>query len=173
LERYGDALYRYAMARLRRPHEAEEVVQDTLLAALKARTQFQGRSHPRTWLLGILKRKILNRLRVAARAAPQTSLNNLDAWFNDRKKWRKPLGRWEDPTDHAERSEFWGVVRRCLAKLPARMAAAFTLRTLDDCAPTDVCRELGISPANLWVLLHRARLQLARCLQINWFDAEE
>ena len=64
-------------------------------------------------------------------------------------------------------------VRRCLAKLPAQMAAAFTLRTLDDCDPTEVCRELGISRSNLWVLLHRARLRLARCLQRNWFDEEE
>src|SRR6516225_285228 len=70
LPRYGDVLYRYALARLRRPHEAEEAVQETLLAALKARGQFQGRSDPRTWLIGILKRKVLDRLRAAARAAP-------------------------------------------------------------------------------------------------------
>lgn len=173
LERYGDVLYRFALARLRQPHEAEEVVQETLLAALQARWQFQGRSHPRTWLVGILKRKILNRLRAAARSAPRTSLSNLDAWFNDRGKWRKPLGRWEDPADQAEQSEFWEVVRSCLAKLPARMAAAFTLRTVDDYTPTEVCRQLDISPSNLWVLLHRARLRLARCLQINWLDVEE
>jgi RNA polymerase sigma-70 factor (TIGR02943 family) len=173
LERYGDVLYRFALARLRRPHEAEEVVQEALLAALQARRQFKGRSHPRTWLVGILKRKILDRLRTTARTVPRTNLPNLDAWFNDRGKWRKPLGRWEDPTDHAERSEFWEILRRCLAKLPTRMAAAFTLRTVDDSPPTDVCRELEISPNNLWVLLHRARLQLARCLQSNGLDAEE
>ena len=67
---------------------------------------------------------------------------------------------------------FCGVVRRCLAKLPARMAAAFTLRTLDEHAPDEVCRQLAVSPGNLWVLLHRARLRLVRCLQVHWFDAE-
>ena len=61
---------------------------------------------------------------------------------------------------------------RSLARLPARTAEAFTLRTLDDWAAAEVCRELAISPANLWVLLHRARLQLVRCLEIHWFDAE-
>jgi RNA polymerase sigma-70 factor (ECF subfamily) len=70
VERYGDALYRYALARLRRPQEAEEAVQDTLLAALKGRGQFQGQSHPRTWLIGILKRKIADLFRRAARSGP-------------------------------------------------------------------------------------------------------
>src|SRR5215470_360786 len=84
LGRYGDALYRYALARLRRPHEAEEAVQDTLLAALKARGQFQGRSHPRTWLMGILKRKVVDRLRATARADRETDPDDLDAWFDAR-----------------------------------------------------------------------------------------
>jgi RNA polymerase sigma-70 factor (ECF subfamily) len=173
LERYGDALYRYALARLRQPHEAEEAVQETLLAALRARKQFKGRSHPRTWLMGILKHKVLDRVRAAARTAPRTNLNDLGAWFNHKGKWRNPPGRWDDPAACAEQSEFWQVVRRCLQKLPAPMAAAFTLRTLDERVPTEVCSELAISAGNLWVLLHRARLRLVRCLQINWFDAED
>jgi RNA polymerase sigma-70 factor (ECF subfamily) len=171
LSRYGDALYRYALARLRRPQEAEEAVQETLLAALKARRQFQGRSHPRTWLMGILKRKVVDRLRAAAREASGVA-TDLDAWFDGRGKWRRPPVRWDDPAAAAERSEFWRVVRRCLAKLPARMGAAFTLRTLDEQEPGEVCRQLAVSPANLWVLLHRARLRLVRCLEIHWFDAE-
>ena len=171
LPRYGDVLYRYALARLRRPHEAEEAVQETLLAALKARGQFQGRSDPRTWLIGILKRKVLDLARAAARAAPADP-DDLGEWFNARGKWRRPPGRWPGPDEVAERSELWGVVRHCLGKLPARTAAAFTLRVLDEAAPDAVCRALAITPANLWVLLHRARLGLVRCLQSNWFDAE-
>jgi RNA polymerase sigma-70 factor (ECF subfamily) len=173
LSRYGDALYRYALYRLRRPHEAEEAVQEALLAALRARGEFRGRSHPRTWLLGILKRKVADRYRAAARAARGAEPEDLDAWFDARGKWREPPGRWDDPAAAAERSEFWGVVRRCLAKLPARMAEAFTLRALDDQAPAEVCRALAISSGNLWVLLYRARLRLVRCLERNWFGAEE
>jgi RNA polymerase sigma-70 factor (ECF subfamily) len=172
LSRYGDALYRYALSRLRRPHEAEEAVQETLLAALKARGEFQGRSQPLAWLIGILHRKIVDRLRAAAREAGGTDLDGLEAWFDARGKWRKWPGRWGDPAAAAERSEFWGVVRRCLARLPARMAVAFTLRTLDGRSPAEVCRELAISPGNLWVLLHRARLQLVSCLDLHWFRAE-
>ena len=172
LSRYGDALYRYALARLRRPHEAEEAVQETLLAALRARAQFQGRSHPRTWLMGILKRKVVDQLRAAARGARGSDTDDLDAWFDARGKWRKPPWGWHDPSAAAERAEFWRVVRRCLSRLPSRMAAAFTLRTLDDRAAAEVCQELAVSPGNLWVLLHRARLQMVRCLDLNWFRAE-
>lgn len=169
--RYGDALYRYALARLRRSHEAEEAVQETLLAAFRARDQFRGQAVPLTWLTAILKRKILDRMRAAARQAADTDPADLDAWFDATGHWRRPLGRWGDPARFAERSEFWRVVRGCLAKLPARMAEAFTRRTIDDQGPAEVCRDLAVSPENLWVLLHRARLRLASCLQINWFKA--
>ncbi len=172
LDRYGDALYRYALARLRRSHEAEEAVQETLLAAFKSRDQFQGRSVPLTWLLGIMKRKIIDRLRAAARLPADTDPAELDAWFDGTDHWREPLGRWPSPVQFAERSEFWRVVRGCLAKLPPRMAEAFTLRTINHEAPAEVCRELAISPENLWVLLHRARLRLTRCLHIHWFNGE-
>ena len=172
LARYGDALYSYALNRLRRPHEAEEAVQETLLAALRTREQFQGRCHPLTWLTGILKRKILDRLRAAARAARGTDVHDLNAWFNARDKWRQWPGRWDDPAAAAERSEFWRVVRRCLARLPVGMAEAFTLRVLDNVTSAEVCRELAISSSNLWVLMHRARLQLVRCLELHWFDVK-
>jgi RNA polymerase sigma-70 factor (ECF subfamily) len=174
VELYGDALYSYAIARLRRPQDAEEVIQDTLLAALQSRAQFQGRSQPSTWLFGILKRKIADRFRAAARQAPQAERDDdLDGWFDRWGHWRKsPRRPWDDPAAAAERSDFWEVVRRCLGKLPGRMAAAFTLRTMDDCAPETVCRDLEITAANLWVLLHRARLQMMRCLESNWLGTE-
>lgn len=170
LDQYGDALYGYALDRLRRPNEAEDAVQETLLAALKARKTFEGRCEPGTWLLAILKRKLADRFRAAARAPVSIDADDLDAWFDSYGKWRKEPARWHDPAAAAERSDFWSVVRRCLGRLPARMADAFTLRTLDERPPADVCRELAISHGNLWVLLHRARLQLVRCLELHWFD---
>jgi RNA polymerase sigma-70 factor (ECF subfamily) len=170
--RYGDALYRYALSRLRRSHEAEEAVQETLLAAFRARKQFQGKSRPLTWMTAILKSKILDRHRAAAREAAETDPVELDAWFDANGHWRKRPRRWSDPTALAECAEFWRVVRGCLGKLPARMAEAFTLRTIEEQPADEVCQELAISPGNLWVLLHRARLRLLRCLEINWFNVE-
>jgi RNA polymerase sigma-70 factor (ECF subfamily) len=174
LDRYGDALYRYALARLRRPQDAEEAVQETLLAALRARGQFRGKAHPLTWFTGILKRKVVDQLRVSARAAQASDPkdDSLDTWFNARGKWRKWPRRWDDPAAAAERSEFWDTVRRCLGRLSPRAAAAFTLRTLDERSPADVCRQLAISSGNFWVLLHRTRLQLVRCLDMHWFNAK-
>lgn len=173
VEKFGDILYRYALSRLRRPQEAEEVVQEVLLAAWKSREQFAGRSQPHTWLLGIMKHKLLNRLRTRTRQGPWEPSESLDSWFTSWGKWRRPLGYWSDPAETIEQEDFWRVVRRCLSRLPGKMSAAFTLRTLDERDPQAVCRDLGISAANLWVLLHRARLRLVTCLQSNWFDEEE
>jgi RNA polymerase sigma-70 factor (ECF subfamily) len=173
LKQYGDELYRYALARLRRSQDAEDAVQETLLSAFKTKSQFEGRSHPRTWLMSILKSKILDRMRVEARQAAEAEPADLDALFDASGHWRKsPKKNWNDPAAFVERAEFWRVVRDCLSKLPARMAEAFTLRTIDEQKGDEVCRELAISPANLWVLLHRARLRLVRCLEINWFNVE-
>jgi RNA polymerase sigma-70 factor (ECF subfamily) len=173
LARYGDALYAFALARLRQSHEAEEAVQETLLAALRTRDQFQGRSEPRTWLIGILKRKVIDRLRASARQAAEADPAELDAWFDATNHWRRPPRAWGDPAAQVERTEFWRVLRQCVDALPPQMAAAFTLRTLDEQDPQEVCQELAISPNNLWVLLHRARLRLVSCLQSNWFDVQE
>jgi RNA polymerase sigma-70 factor (ECF subfamily) len=170
LNQFGDELYRFALSRLRRPHDAEDVVQETLLAAFKSQSQYEGRSHPRTWLMGILKSKIMDRLRSAARQAVEADPADLDAWFDESGHWRKAPKRWGDPAAFVERTEFWQVVRDCLSKLPPRMAEAFTLRTIDEQGGEEVCRELAITPTNLWVLLHRARLRLVRCLEINWFN---
>ncbi len=172
LPRYGDVLYRYALSRLRRPEEAEEVVQETLLAALQSRAEFQGRAQPQTWLLGILKHKVIDRLRASARRGPNLDADSLDEIFTNQGKWKKAPPVLTDPADLAERKDFWEVVRNCVAKLPSGMAEAFTLRTLDDRDSEEVCRELAITPGNLWVLLHRARVRLVRCLQLHWFDNE-
>jgi RNA polymerase sigma-70 factor (ECF subfamily) len=172
LKEYGDELYRYALARLRKSHDAEDAVQETLLAAFKTRSQFEGRSHPRTWLMAILNSKILDRLRATARQAAEADPAELDAWFDAGGHWRKSPKKWDNPAAFAECAEFWRVVRNCLAKLPERMAEAFTLRTIEEQKAEEVCQQLAISSANLWVLLHRARLRLVRCLEINWFNVE-
>ncbi len=143
------------------------------MTALAVREQFAGRSEPLTWFMGILRHKIASRRRAMAQQGTRAEVDDLDVWFDGSGHWRKPTVRWTDPAELAERQDFWRVVRDCLANLPRGMAEAFTLRTLDDCDPADVCQTLAISSANLWVLLHRARLRLVRCLQIHWFDAKE
>jgi RNA polymerase sigma-70 factor (ECF subfamily) len=123
-------------------------------------------------MMGILKRKVVDRLRAMARQAAETDPAELNAWFDARGHWRKSPKPWDDPAAFAEDVEFWRIVRDCLTKLPARMAEAFTLRSIEEQGADEVCRGLAISPTNLWVLMHRARLRLVRCLEINWFNSK-
>lgn len=178
VEEHGDYLFRYALSRLRQSEAAEDVVQETFLAALRARERFAGASSERTWLTGILKRKIVDHLRRQSREQPTGDFDAEGEWtdklFDERGNWKTKPKKWSaDPSLPLENQEFWTVLSRCLSKLPQRLASAFTLRTIDGLDSQDVCKVLDVSANNLWVMLHRARLALARCLEINWFGTKK
>jgi RNA polymerase sigma-70 factor, ECF subfamily len=175
LTAHGDDLYRYALSRLRDPHAAEDMVQETFLAALADPERFRGESSPRTWLTGILRHKICDHLRRRCRERPTAGDDELhdpvceDMFIADG-HFRHPPQEWQrDPAAQAQDREFWEVYNRCLKSLPSRQAAAFTLRELEQQAPEQVCQELELTATNLWVLLHRARLRLRACLEQRWF----
>jgi RNA polymerase sigma-70 factor (ECF subfamily) len=174
VDQHGDYLYRYALLRLRNVQDAEDVVQETLLAGFRARDRFAGRSAVRSWLTAILKRKIVDWHRTKGRREraldPRPPEDLLDQLFDERGKWRHPPGSWEAPPESVlERKEFWQVLRRCLGRLPARTAQAFTLCEIEERSNQEVRQDLRVSPSNLWVLLHRARVGLSRCLDVHWF----
>ena len=171
VDEYGDYLYRYAMSRLRSPQAAEEVVQDTFYAALKSRQQYAGRGVERAWLLGILKHKIVDVIR--GRSKLETGADATDditvRLFDQRGNWREdPRVFGPQPGDALERQEFWDTFRLCLDTAPQRQADVFALRELEKKSSEEICKELQISPSNLWVLLHRARLHLANCMKSRW-----
>jgi RNA polymerase sigma-70 factor (ECF subfamily) len=175
VELHGDALFRFAMARLRDETAAEEAVQEALVDALRmlARGGFAGRSAERTWLIGILRHKVIDHLRRARREAPSGDAADLDAivaeTFDRRGFWRSRPPRWgPDPASAIEREEFLGAFRCCLDAMPATHGEAFRLRELDGLTGEEVCQILGITPTNLWARLHRARLALRRCLEDRW-----
>ncbi len=174
VDRHGDCLYRYALLRLRAPDLAADVVQETFLEALGARGSFGGRSSERTWLIGILRHKILDHYRKSGRE--QAALGGVQAGttvesdFDRRGHWRIVPGAWSgEPSRVLETQEFWDVFGRCLARLPASLADAFFLREVDGLGAEEVQAMLGISPTNLWARLHRARTLLRRCLEVGWF----
>jgi RNA polymerase sigma-70 factor (ECF subfamily) len=170
LETYGDGLYAYAVRRVRRPEVAEDLVQDTLLAAVQAWDKFEQRSNVRTWLSSILRNKISDHLRDRYRHEPPESLDE-DAIFDKTGHWRTPLSRWNgDPQRLAEMAEFRAVLDACLAKLPTRMSHLFLSRVNDGVTAVALCEELQITQDNAWMLLSRARLRLRECLTINWFS---
>jgi len=170
VDRHGDALYRYAVSRLRDPDSAEEVVQETFMAALRARDQFSGKGSEGAWLLGICKRKVIDHIRRRNRsdAASGGDLGTdpSEALFDAKGNWKFDPRMFQGrPEASLEREEFWEAFRGCLGGLSQRQADAFSLRELDGLSTKEICKELEISTSNLWVLLHRARLQLTRCMK--------
>lgn len=176
LEEHGDALYHYALPRVGSAETAEDLVQETLLAALAAHASFSGLATQRTWLIGILKHKLVDHLRKAVRHRPLTEAqaDGTADMFDDRGRWRVSTSAWYgDPHAALESAEFREVLLRCLSKLPARISLVFWLREAEGLASDKVCQELEISSTNLWTMLSRARLRLRRCLSMNWFESGE
>lgn len=178
VERYGDYLYRYALSRLHNREFAEETVQETFVAALRARDQFSGRGEERAWLLGILKRKIIDLVRQRARL--QTGHSNelgtdpSEALFDQKGSWREdPRLFGRSPAAALENREFWQTFHACLETLPEKQALAFSAREVDSQTSEEICKNLNISTSNLWVLLHRARLGLMRCIKSRWFHSSD
>jgi RNA polymerase sigma-70 factor (ECF subfamily) len=174
VDRHGDCLYRYALLRLRSPELAADLVQDTFVEALRARERFLGRSSERTWLVGILRHRILDHIRKAARqsmsASGAATSGAGESPFDRRGRWRDAQAHWgAEPSRDLETREFWEIFGRCLSRLPAGIADAFLLRELDGLAAAEVQELLGITPASFWKRVHRARLQLRQCLESGWF----
>ncbi len=176
LDECGDCLYGFALLRVRKPEVAEDMVQETLLAAMRSKDRFEGKSSVRTWLIGILKYKILDYFRKLGRETSFTDLNFLEDEFGEKFEnnyWIHKLGpkKWRsDGETSLDRDEFWVTIQGCLSKLPPRIADVFMLREMDDQSMDEICSALTISQSNLWVMLHRARMALRECLEINWFE---
>ena len=174
VDEHGDALFRYALMRVRDRHVAEDLVQETFLAGLLASQSFRGESTERTWLICILRHKVVDYLRKVGRERPSQEAmgtDRTDQIFNDKGGWRTNPGTWKvDPESLLDRAEFWAVFDKCLGALPPRLAEAFSLRVIDEMETEQVCKVLGITPSNTWVMLHRARARLRACLETNWFS---
>lgn len=173
VDRHGDYLYRYALSRLRDAEASEEVVQETFVAGLKNVDQYAGAGAERAWLLGILKRKIVDHVRLRSRAGSAQTADAPDdlseSLFDNRGFWKiDPRIFGSDPSAALERREFWTAFRKCLDALPERQADAFVLREIDEKSSEEICKDLDVSSSNLWVLLHRARLRLANCMKGRW-----
>jgi RNA polymerase sigma-70 factor (ECF subfamily) len=177
LDRHRRYLLRVAQLQLRDADAAEDVVQETLVAALTAREGFTGRSSVKTWLTGILKHKIVDAIRhrqrqpvVAASFDEVTDLEDFDPLFKDNGGWQAPPADWGDPENALSRQEFMSVMEICLEKLPPNTARVFVMREVLELETEDICKELTITANNLWVILYRARMSLRECLERNWFS---
>ncbi len=174
---YGDVLYRYGVSRVRNSDVAEDLVQETLLAALRAQDNYAGQASEQTWLIGILKHKIIDYFRKLSRdnlhefdeQAGTVEGQENDNYFNQKGSWLIELSTWSKPEQSFEQEEFFSILEECIERLPVRMSQLFVLRELEGMSSEEICEVLSISTLNnLWVMLSRVRVQLRHCLDINW-----
>jgi len=179
VEQYGDMLYRYTLVRVKDPDAAEEIVQVTLLAALQAKDSFQGRSTEKSWLFVILKHKILDHFRDLKnhRTYELTSEDGADPLENaylQNGQWANAPKNWDtDPYKAAENSQLVEALSMCLDKLSEKFRNIFVLKELEGLPSEEICKEMGIQPTNLWVILHRARNQLRKCLETSHWNTRK
>ncbi|MES2353386.1 MAG: sigma-70 family RNA polymerase sigma factor [Pseudomonadota bacterium] len=174
-------LFRYAIAQMRERDVAEELVQETLLAAVESSDSFQGKSSVRTWLTAILKYKIIDAKRRDAKSPVVDLASALDAeddiedfdslYFKSDGHWQEPPPAWSNPAQSFENNMFWKAFEECLDNLPATTARAFYLREITGLETEDICKELAITTSNCWVMLYRARMNLRECLERRWFQS--
>ena len=176
VDEHGDALYRFALLRVKDQHVAEDLVQETFLSALQAVDRFKGRSSIRTWLVGILKHKTIDYFR---KNTKEVSASDLNMWEEDDDReyfdkdghWKKGPQEWNaSPEQLVENQEFWSMFQNCLSNLPETHRRAFALREIDGINSEEICKILSITSTNLWVMLHRARSRLRKCLDTCWFQ---
>ncbi|MEX8519774.1 MAG: sigma-70 family RNA polymerase sigma factor [Leptothrix sp. (in: b-proteobacteria)] len=167
-------LLRYAQAQLRNPAWAEDAVSDTLLAALEKPQAFAGLSQLKTWLVGILKHKVIDQIRRHCRevssTAPDDEADLDELLFAADGHWREAPQDWGRPDAALGQRQFFEVLETCIEQLPGVQGRVFMLREWLELDSDEICKELGISSTNFFVLLHRARLRLRGCLQTRWFS---
>lgn len=174
LDKHGDYLYNYAWQRVQSKEIAEDLVQETFIAALKGLDSFRGDSEVITWLISILKRKVIDyyRKKSTQNEIPESKFQKPfqgkdgmeGAWIENRapKDWQI------DNNEPMREDEFQRIMDLCLSLLPEKWRAVFVLKVMEEIESNEICKEIGCTSSNLWVILHRARLQLRECLENKW-----
>jgi RNA polymerase sigma-70 factor, ECF subfamily len=175
VDAHADYLFNFAIGQVRDANIAEDLVQDTFLAAVKAQNSFGGKSTARTWLVGILRHKIYDHLRKTCRERAvrhdPTPMNDGESWEESALWLHEVAAETQLPSRRIELDEFRTNLEEALGKLPPRIAQVFQLYQIEERPNREVCAQLHISESNLWVMLHRARKQLREHLD-GWWSAE-
>jgi len=170
---HADYLYNYTIGRVNNHDLAKDLVQETFFAGLKAMANFQGLASERTWLISILKRKIIDYYRKinSAKGKAEVKMN----FYSDGERegeWieeRVPSNWMNDTDKDIENEELNVALEKCINNLPEKYAMVFRMKTIMEFDTEDICKELEITSSNLWVIIHRARTQLRKCMEDNWF----
>ena len=176
VDRYGDLMYRYTLVRVKNTDTAEEIVQATFFAALQSQDRFEGRSTEKSWLFGILKHKIMDHFRQAHRERSLDLLPEDDpdpCTFDSTGHWNQMPKSWGmTPDQAAENRQLQEALKTCMDRLSDKFRQVFVLKEIEGLDTQNICNEFNIKPTNLWVILHRTRNQLKKCLETHWFNKD-
>ncbi len=173
IDTYSDYLYNYAIVRVNDALVAQDLISETFLAGLKSKKNFKGEATERTWLISILKRKIIDHYRRSNSAKGKAEIHISYRNEEEEGDWLEENAA--DPFDKTaedtmENEELRLAILECMEKLPKKQAAIFKLKTLEDYDTEALCKQFNITPSNLWVIIHRARKLMIACLEKNWFN---
>ncbi len=178
VDEYGDYLYSFAFYRLQNEGLAQDLVQDTFMGALKTKDNFKGTSSEKTWLTGIIKHKIIDAIR---KKYKETAIEDRvldfraqeDA-FNDKGMWKTGPKKWaSNPEELLNQKDFLTVVNLCFEQLPERPGRALSMKELDGETTKTICKVLNVTSTNAWVILHRARALMRKCIETKWLKEQE
>lgn len=174
IDNYSDYLFRYTIVRVNNHEVSKDLVQETFFSGLKSAKNFEGKATERTWLISILKRKIIDYYRKTNSKKGQAEVRmnfyndgeNLGDWIEE----RVPQSWDNDVEKKLENTELQQQIDLCTDKLPKKYAMVFRMKTIQEIDTEVICKELDITSSNFWVIIHRARAQLRKCLEDNWFN---
>lgn len=175
LEEHGDYLFHFALLKLKDSALAEDMVQDTLISAMTARDSFSPRASVRTWLTTIMKNKMVDHWRRQGREISATDLMDaagedasVDEYFDKAGRWADKPNVYPNPDAALESKQFWVVFENCLSRLKPQQAEVFLAKEVHGMDNDEICESMSLSSSNFWVLMHRARIALGKCLEIHW-----
>jgi RNA polymerase sigma-70 factor (ECF subfamily) len=184
LQAYGDQLHSWAYHKTGDKQAAEDLVQETFLAAFKSLEKFKGNSQPKTWLFSILKNKIIDyhRKKFRENTFNESSLKGnrdkddiVETFFDSYGRWKpesSPIKWAETDSELLDDLDFKAILQSCMEDLPEKWFSAMQFKYLEQKEGKVICQELDITPSNFWQILHRAKVQLKNCLEHRWFKAQ-
>ncbi|WP_299432242.1 sigma-70 family RNA polymerase sigma factor [uncultured Maribacter sp.] len=173
VDKYADYLFNYAVTRVSDAEIAKDLVQETFFAGLKSAKNYKGDAAERTWLIAILKRKVIDHYRkINSKKGKAEVRMNYSSNSDSEGDWLEE--QVADPfstmnNNVLENEELGEAIQLCISKLPKKQSKVFVMKTIQGIDTEDICNELKINPSNLWVMIHRARTALMDCLNKNWF----
>jgi len=173
IDLYADYLFNYTITRIDDAELAKDIVQETFFSGLKAMKNYRGDASERTWLVSILKRKIIDQYRKMNSKKGKAEIRVNFYEDGDKKgNWLEECvpQHWGNEAEiNIESQELGLAINNCVQTLPEKYRTVFKMKTIDNIDTEEICNELSITASNLWVIIHRARLQLRKCMEESWF----